>query len=141
MLHRLKNIFSTNNKAGELIRFCSKCNVWEKWLLKIHQLPFIAAKWKRSIQILYITMQKISIWQEWRWQDKLETTYFSLWKYRSRSSSFDGDNLQSYGAAIMALASIPNSMHHLIHSFHTDERGPEQEPSEDIVTRIIKSTT
>lgn len=24
----------------------------------------------------------------------------------------------------MAFASMPNSMHHLIHSFHTDERGP-----------------
>lgn len=28
---------------------------------------------------------------------------------------------------MIALASIPNSMHHLIHSFHTDDKGPEHE--------------
>ncbi|CAI9284470.1 unnamed protein product [Lactuca saligna] len=48
----------------------------------------------------------------------------SLWKYKSHSSRFDGDNLQSYGTARIAFASNQNSMHH---SFHTDERGPDNQ--------------
>ena len=54
----------------------------------------------------------------------IKITYFSLWKYKSRSSSIEADSLQSYGTAKIAFASIPNSTHHLTHSLQTEDSGP-----------------
>lgn len=53
----------------------------------------------------------------------------------------EGESLQSYGTAMIALASIPNSIHHFTHSLHTEERGPSRNEARNKldISKPIKS--